>query len=227
MLLTPIDFASAVGLKYTTLRSHLSRKKLYKSGDYIDTDFELNKLYINEQTKGKGLDLTQIENPKKTDTKPMESSPPPKKGKTKRAAPKVDAPDTIKVDTTVSRENLIHSSLDLRKKRADAEKAERDNQLKEIEVAKKMGELMPIDMVEKILTVNIRTIIRESESEWQNIASIYCEILGGDRAHLSQMVEQMNKRMDKMIKDVKLKAGDEIKQVIKDYAEVRSRGQRK
>jgi hypothetical protein len=121
----------------------------------------------------------------------------------------------------------MHHSLNLRKKRADSEKAEKENELKSLEIAKKMGELMPIDMVEKILMVNIRTIVRESVNEWENIASVYCEILGGNRSHLSQMVEQMNKHMDKLVKDVKKKSGDEIKQVIKDYAEVRSRGQRK
>ncbi|RDY57703.1 hypothetical protein [Flagellimonas nanhaiensis] len=227
MLLSPQDFAIAIGVKYATLRSHISRKKVYKSGEYIDTDFELNRLYIQNQTKGKGLNFENIGK----ETPQEETSTPDNKEEvitTKKVPPpKVEAPKSDKVDTSLSREELIRSNFDLRKRQADAEKAERDSQLKQIEVAKKMGQLMPIDMVEKILTVFVRSIIRESESEWQNIASIYCEILGGDRSHLSQMVEQMNKIMDKMIKEVKMKSREEIKQVIKDYAEVRSRGQRK
>ena len=227
MLLSPKDFAKAIGIKYTTLRSHLNRKKVYKSGDFIDTDYNLNQLYINDQTNGKGIDLSRI-NAKENAVQDPKTETKPKSNKTKTTAkPKVEHPADVKTDSSVSQEDIMHHSFNLRKKRADAEKAEKDNELKSLEIAKKMGELMPIEMVEKILMVNIRTLVRESVNEWENIGSVYCEILGGNRSHLSQMVEQMNKHMDKLVKEVKKKAGDEIKQVIKDYTEVRSRGQRK
>jgi hypothetical protein len=227
MLLNLKDFSKATGVSYDTLRQHLRRKKVYKSGDFIDTEFNLNQLYINDQTNGKGIDLSKITFNETTNenTKTKTKSKPDQDKKTSK--PKVESPPDVRVDSSVSQEDIMHHSLNLRKKRADAEKAEKENELKSLEIAKKMGELMPIDMVEKILMVNIRTIVRESVNEWENIASVYCEILGGNRSHLSQMVEQMNKHMDKMVKDVKKKSGDEIKQVIKDYAEVRSRGQRK
>lgn len=225
MLLSPKDFAQALGLKYATLRSHLNRKKVYKSGDFIDTDFKLNKSYIDERTNGKGLDITKIGTTEKKEKVPQKTKV--KTSKKKVEAPYVEPPEDVKVDATVSKEDIMHHSLNLRKKRADAEKAEKENELKSIEIARKMGELMPIEMVEKVLTVNIRSIIRESESQWENIASTYCEILGGDRSHLSLMVKEMNEHMDKMIKEVKIKSAEEIKQIISDYAEVRSRGQRK
>lgn len=58
MLLNQKDFAAALKIKYSTLRSHIHRKKILTVGEYIDTDSELTKNYIKHQTKGLGLDLT-------------------------------------------------------------------------------------------------------------------------------------------------------------------------
>lgn len=214
MLLTIKDFALAIGMKDSTVRQHINRKKLFKSGKMIDTSYEANHAYIQEQTNGKGLDISKMS----STTKSL-------KNYTNSNGPDVDLkqPD----QSELSKEDIQHHSLNLRKKRADAEKSEKENELKTLELAKKMGELMPVDLVEKILTVNIRHIIHQSKNEWENIGTTYCEILGGNRSHLSQMVDEMNKIMDRIVKEVKIKAGDEIQQVIKDYAEVRSRGQRK
>ena len=212
MLITPKDLADQLGIKYDTLRKHISRNKLFRSGKLIDTTFAANNAYIMDATNGKGLDVARIGNKSDSDTAISDG-------------PKVDLKEPDRSEP--SKEDIIASSLGLRRKIADAEKAEKDNELKTLELAKKMGELMPVEMVEKILTVNIRHIIHESKNEWENIASTYTEILGGNRSHLSQMVEALNKHMDKLVKEVKKKAAEEIKQVIRDYSEVRSRGQRK
>lgn len=221
MLLSPKDFAIAVGISYGTLRKHIQRKKVYKSGDFIDTDLDANARYIAEQTEHKGLSLEKLKSQK---TKSGGSQ---KKKPDRKVAPPAQAdPDPPEVKGP-TREQIIHDELSLRQKKAAAEKAERENQLKLLEIQKKMGELMPIEMVEKIMTVNIQSIFRSFETECENIASVYCEILGGDREHLSEMVAQMREHLQKTINDVKDKSAREVKAVIKDYAEVRGRGQRK
>lgn len=214
MLITPNDLANEIGIKPNTLRKHISRGKLFRSGKFIDTKFEPNEAYILEHTNGIGINTSKLSIQNKYSNKNFDTS-----------IPEVGLKEVA--NSGPNKEDIKYHSLNLRKKIADAEKAEKENELKTLELAKKMGELMPIEMVEKILTINIRHIIHGAANEWETIAAVYCEVLGGDRTHLSQMIEQMNKKMDKMIKEVKLKAGDEIKQVIKDYAEVRSRGQRK
>ncbi|WP_036384026.1 hypothetical protein [Muricauda sp. MAR_2010_75] len=224
MLLTPKDFAKAIGKSYGTIRQHISRKKIFKSGDFIDTDYELNKLYILSQTNGRGLnfdkiDDTEIDKPK---------NPTPKKT-TKPTVEKPTPPPTkeVRPASEPSQEEVIRWNLDLRKKQADAEKSERDNELKRIEIQRKMGKLMPIELVEKILTVNIQAVFRSFETEAENIASTYCEILGGDRTHLSEMADQMRKHLQKAIEETKSQSAIEVNQAIKDYAEVRNRGERK
>ena len=216
MLLRPKEFAVAIGVKYTTLRQHIKRKKVFKSGDWIDTEFAANLDYINEQTNGKGINIDLI--PKKERTI---------SGIVKDVSPDVSMTISKKIDKSSDTENNEYYSLNLRRKIADAEKAEKDNELKSMEIAKKMGELMPIEMVEKILTINIQHLFRGFESESENIASEYCEILGGDRSHLSEMVKQMRKHLEKSISEIKRKSAQEIKAVIRDYADVRSRGQRR
>ena len=50
------DFAAAIGMKIATVRAHISREKLVRdAAGNIDTELEKNRLYIKEQTKGKGL----------------------------------------------------------------------------------------------------------------------------------------------------------------------------
>lgn len=206
MFLNPKDFAIALGIKESTLRQHIKRKKLFKSGRKIDTDFEPNKVYIHEQSDGKGLDFTKISNRKSSKTKKVENTGPDVKLDEENSKP---AP---------TKDELNLNSWMMRKKKADSEKAEKENQLKDIELAKKRGELIPTELVRTIMTVNIQTIIRSFEIESDNIASIYCEILGGDRSHLAEMVSKMREHLQKAIIEAKEKSASDIKNAIKLYA---------
>lgn len=225
MLISVKDFAKAIGKSYGTVRQHINRKKVFKSGDFIDTEYELNKQYILSETNGKGLDFTKIEESEIREQPAIESKKTPKPAVVAKPSPPPQK--EVRPASEPNQEEVIKWNLDLRKKQADAEKAERDNELKKIEIQKKMGKLMPIELVEKILTVNIQSIFRAFETEADNIASVYCEILGGDRTHLSEMADQMRKHLQKAILETKTQAADEVKHAIKEYAEVRSRGERK
>ncbi|MEA1784731.1 hypothetical protein U1E44_01385 [Arenibacter sp. GZD96] len=56
MKLTRKNFATALGIDMNLLRTHIHRKKIITSGNYIETTE--NEKYILQQTNGKGLDLT-------------------------------------------------------------------------------------------------------------------------------------------------------------------------
>ncbi|WP_422350087.1 hypothetical protein [Flagellimonas sp.] len=214
MLLSVKDFSMAVGIKEATVRQHIKRKKVFKSGKLIDTDFDANQEYILEQTNGNGLD-----------TKKITKKPKSKLSIIPNQKPTVQLSVEDQIES--ANENSQYHSLTIRKKVADAEKAERENQLKQLELEKKLGKLMPVELVEKILVINIHTIFRTFEAEADNLASIYCEILGGDRTHLSEMGTQMRKSVDKAIKTAEKQSLIDIHRAIASYAEVRSRGERK
>ncbi len=58
MKLSRKDFATSLGIDLNLLRTHIHRKKIITSGDFIETTE--NEKYIFEQTTGKGLDLTSF-----------------------------------------------------------------------------------------------------------------------------------------------------------------------
>lgn len=223
MFLKPKEFAMAIGVSYNTLRQHIRREKVFKSGDYIDTENAHNQIYISEQTDGKGIDLANVGKTEKAKTKTKrkattknKATTPPKKS-TKIKEPEPPPPES---------ENVI-DSVTRRKRLADVQKIEKEIELKNLQISKLMGELMPIEMVQKVLVINIQSVFRELESATENIASVYCEILGGDRDHLARMVEEMREALQDSIKNAKEKSKEEIKGIIKDYSATRSRGQRK
>lgn len=119
-------------------------------------------------------------------------------------------------------------SWDLRRKIAEAIKAEQAVELSRIQIDKLNGRLMPVDLVEAIIKVNIQNIFKSFENELINIASVYCDILaGGDRIKLSELITKMRKNLEYIISSTEKVAGQEIENVIEEYTEVRSRGERK
>ena len=204
--ISPKDFAAQYGLKYATLRSHISRGKVIKKDNFIDTENPVNKLYIQENaTKAAPTPPKKAANEEIT----TESKPP------VHTTPSSTAPGT---DET---------SLTIRKKRADALKAEREAEYKHLQIQKLQGKLMPIDLVEKTQTINIQSIFRSFESSCENIASIYNERLGGDRADLADMMMRMRQELERAINSAKQKSKEEITALMQEYAATRSRGEKK
>ena len=227
MLLSPKDFAKAIGKSYALVRKHLSRKKIIKSGDFIDTEYEINHHYIMDQTNGKGLDLSKINEPDNEPVKDKTNQSPKPPNPVVVEKPIPPQPKEPRTSKEPSKEEVIRWNLDLRKKQADAERAERDNELKAIEIQKKRGELMPVELVRSLFVVNLQSVFRAFEMEADRVASIYCDVLGGDRTQLAEMAKLMRESLQKCIEDVKQQADEDSKAAIKEYSQVRSRGERK
>lgn len=215
-LLKVKEFAAATGIKEGTIKVHINRGKLVKNKEgYIDTELEKNRLYIKEKTKGKGLYTIESESP--SDDKSSSAKDPAQK--------------VIKFKDERSAEqkarDKIYDDIDLRKKKAELNKAERDAELKKLEIEKKAGKLLPIELVQKILMINIQTIFRTFEGESENIAGIFSEVLGGDREALAEIVKRQKQSLSVAINKAKEDSLTEIEQAIAEYAETRSRGERK
>lgn len=119
-------------------------------------------------------------------------------------------------------------SWDARKKRADALKAESSAEKEALAVQKMMGQLMPTELVGQILTINIKNIFKEFEAGSLNIASTYCDIMAnGDRTLLGEVTDKLRFLLEDVIKRSKEVAEIEIENAINEYAETRSRGERK
>lgn len=132
------------------------------------------------------------------------------------------------LDNLVKKQEIEEKDYELRKTKADTEKAEHQAQLANIQVEKLMGKLIPVDLVSQILSVNIHHIYRTFENDMNNISSIYCDILaGGNRDKLSEITAKLRSRLEEVVKSTKEVSMMEIENVIKEYADVRARGERK
>lgn len=204
-LYTVKDFAKYVGVKTGTLRKHISRKKVIKSGKFIDSDNPINQIYIQDYL----TDQTFNEDFSAPNEKTRDNE--------------TEKPENNKES---SGNSFLHS-LTRREKIAKTLKMEREAEYKRMQNLKLQGKLMPIELVETTLTINIQSIFRSFESASENIASIYNERLGGNRADLAEMITRMREELERAIGSAKQKAREEIEAHIQEYAETRSRGEKK
>lgn len=194
------DFASTYGIKEGTVKSWIHRNKLQKDSEgLIDNENDRNKLFILEMQLKVGGSVNKnksaVSNSKKTN--PEEN------------------------DRTASEQIII--DLDLRKKYAETEKFERDAELKKLQLEKLAGKLLPVELVEKIFTINIQAVFKNLESENENLASLYVI----DRSELAIVMEKQKVILSKAISKAKEDAMFEIESAIMDYQDVRSRGEKK
>lgn len=200
------EFSEMYGVKPTTLRVHINRGKLVKQkGGLIDTDHPVNKEYIRELNSKKPA-------PQPT-TKPVANEE-------IEYTPKQTPAPTPKDDGD-------YTNLTMREKVAKTLKVEREAEYKRLQNLKMQGKLMPIELVEKTQTINIQSIFRSFESGAENIASIYNERLGGNRADLADMITRMRQELERAIDNAKQKSREEIKGLLEEYAATLNRGEKK
>lgn len=198
------DFAVLAGISYDTAKKNCQRGNILKGTDgKIDTDNPVNKLYLSSNPSAKA----KIKEPVPENTVKESVSKEPKK-------------------RVASKEEKEATSLRLRKVNAEVSLAERNAELKQIELERKAGNLMPLDMVEKILVINIQAIFKNVESENENIAGILVDKLGGNRDDLAEVNQMMREVLSKAIAKSQKDAAKEIETLILDVSESRGVGQR-
>ena len=198
------DFVKSFAVKEGTVKSWLHRKKLQRDAEgLIDTENPVNKLLISEmQLKANGNLLVNSSAKK---SKKVESSS-----------------EQLEIPLTESQKQ--YQEIDYRTRVATAEAKEREAELKRIQLEKLAGNLMPIELVERIFTINIQNIFKNIEGELENLASIY---IPNDREALSLAIQRQKELLVKIVEKSKEDAGIEIENAVNEYAETRSRGERK
>ena len=160
------EFSAAIKKPEGTIKSHIHRGKLIKdTGGFIDTDNEVNRRYIVEETGGKGLFYPVA---------PASAVAP--DGDTSKKQPPVKP--------ELSEREQLMLDTETRQKIANAQRAEQEAELKRIQLEKAAGNLLPVELVEKIIVINVQNVFKTFEGEIENIASIYTEVFGGGRVEL-------------------------------------------
>lgn len=196
------EFGESVGMSYDTTKKNVQRGNIIKGDNgKIDSENPINKLFLNTQ---KGVVGTKQQHKEAV-------------LKEKKA---VERP------TGLTAEQKVYNDLDLRTRIAAAEVKERESELKRIQLEKLAGNLLPVDLCEKIISINIQAVFKGFESEMENMASIYNEEFGGDRKTLVNIIRKQREVFARAIAKASKDAKYELENAVNDFQDTKTRGQR-
>ena len=126
---------------------------------------------------------------------------------------------TPPVEIILNGEKVNAKELALRKQVADVLKVERDAEKKKLEIEKLQGKLMPIELVEQILSINLNTVFKEFE------ASIFSQVQmfipSNDREEIATATEKIRFSLADVIEKAREESADQIEAIINDYSQSR------
>lgn len=209
-------FATMCGTSIGVVNTNVARKKIIvMDNGLIDTDNKLNNSFmIKYQNKVHKKDPAKIR--EKIYNEVVETV----KSERVTLAPK---PTNRQKQ---NKESIEVSNLDLRKKKAEVLKVEREAYLKLLDINKKNGEALPTDFVVRMTTILIREMLASFDKSTIRIADKFCSIVGADRKILAKVNDELNKAMQKIINEAEKDAKYQIGKAIKEYSIVRNKGER-
>lgn len=123
--------------------------------------------------------------------------------------------------------NAELKDYDTRKRRADAEYRERESELKRMQLEKIAGNTLPLDLVNKLVSINCLAILTQFMSSLENMVAVTVEELGGNRSDNVRITNRVKVEFKKIVENCRTNAEREIENAVSEYSEVRSRGERK
>jgi hypothetical protein len=97
-----------------------------------------------------------------------------------------------------------------------------------LKIEKMAGKLIPVDLVFQILNIHNKSIFSTFQSDAENLASVYCEILAeGDRTKLAEITDKLSVIINLNVEKSKDLSQMELDNAIEEYSETLNRGQRK
>jgi hypothetical protein len=223
------ELARCLGAVNATVTMAVNRKKLIPEPDgKINIEHPVNKNWIDKYLleKGRTFDLNRIYDkgeikPPSEPTKKKPKKKKPKKEKVKKESSSVtDASANGSTDDDVL-------TLAAREQELKVDKLEAEVKLKNLEVEKKEGLLIPTDAVKSVMIFIIETFRSTFIQDMNNIANIYTQMLG---ANQQQFVE-VRKRIAECVKDITEQAKENaitgVEGIVEEYSETRGRGERK
>lgn len=223
------EYAAISKTTVSNVNVYVSRGKVIVEDDgLIDTDNPINKMASDnwiklhfEKEEKKKLDALRKEAQEKV-----------------QSQHKIKGYEKPKVEKAVKRGRKPKSradkktefilDMDKRKKQADVLLQERKAEVEKLKLDKLAGKLIPVDLVFQVLNIHNKSIFATFQSDVENLASIFCEILAeGDRSKLSEVTQKISEKLIETVEKSRDLADLEIDNAVAEYAETRSRGERK
>ena len=211
------ELAKCLQVNVASVSVAVSRGNLL-AGPYktIDIDDPVNKAWIeNQKQRGKTFDLNRII--------------------TKQTPQQHEADDTQ--DNEII-DDILHSDDDekskevlkkllLRERKLKVQKLEKENRLRQLEIDKKSGDLIPVDAVTSVFLYSVETFKNKYLQEAKSISTLMVKMMDGTHDDLIETQKQMTEIINENYREVKSQLIDGIDGIIEEYKEVRSRGEKK
>lgn len=224
--LTRKEFAALCHTTQQVVNVNISRGKVILMDDgLIDSQNKINNQFFEKYIKRKTAEKKPVKAAALTPQKSKPKKTRGRKPKSKKAPQQKDEPTNREKQNDEA--EFIYG-LDQRKKKADAELQEFKAAHEKMKLNKLAGKLIPVDLVFQILNIHNKSIFATFQSDTENLASIFCEILAeGDRKKLSEITEKISENLLKVVEKSKEISKLELENAIEEYSETLNRGQRK
>ena len=121
-----------------------------------------------------------------------------------------------------ARENYNRTllDLDLRQKIAKVEREERESELKLMELEKKTGNIIPLDLATNLYQANNKAMLKSFESQIKNIAIVISAELGGTADDVNRIFRKLEGIPNKIIKSANSNVSREIDIILDEYSQI-------
>jgi len=241
--LTRKEFAALCHTNAQVINTNVGRGNLVVEFKKINTENAQNKAFFDRYQKKFDDERKSIN---QTYTEVVKPIPKPKKKPLAEPLPEVKKkankkPAIVNSDSRSKKnqdDNPAPSAADInsqaivdwntRKKKADAELVEYRAEHERLKIEKMAGKLIPVDLVFQILNIHNKSIFSTFQSDAENLASVYCEILAeGDRNKLAEITDKISVIINLNVEKSKDLSQMELDNAIEEYSETLNRGQRK
>lgn len=225
LILSYIEFSRAMGVNKGIVTMNVKRGNIEADevNKTIDPAIPKNKIWIEKQAaNGHEWNLNNVFGGKdKTEKVKKEKGESKQEGKDKEDKEEKKEEGYLDEYTNRMRE------LEYQRKLQDKKRRDQEIKLKDIEIEKKNGQLVPVDATQKIFVYSIETLRKSYEQGIKAIINIYAarfEIADDQQIQIDKDIHDLiNELMVQSKKD--LISG--LDTVISEYSEVRGRGERK
>lgn len=232
------EFAILCGYERTSqITTYISRKKIIianpevKTGKLVDTKNIVNKMFLDKAIERNKLKKFKAKDDVVEAVKELVAEEPVVKRQINYNEPvygttKKETATQKKQRQKQNKESKDLTNLELRKKKAEVLKVEREAEIKLLDIIKKNGEALPTDFVILMMKTLIREVLTTFDSSTIRIASTFCDRVGADRKMLAEVNEDLSHELQKIIDKAKIKAMDSVNVAIKEYSIQKGRGER-
>jgi hypothetical protein len=117
--------------------------------------------------------------------------------------------------------------VELKIKKANLEKTLKAIKLDQLKIEKQEGRLIPFDAVQNFFLFVVETITKTFSQESKSIANIMVNRLGGERKHLIEIQKDLSIKLEELKEQSIKEALAGLDNIVDEYKEVRSRGEKK